>query len=121
MAVNPPLPPGQRETPHFPRFGLTPFATRFPSQTDRIHLHVSGDVATVPDVGAQLALLPRVTQTSVFHCVTTWTRRGLSWSGVRFADFYEQSAVPLCPAHLASGQPARGAASSCCAIRKQAH
>ena len=104
-----PLPPGQRETPDFPRFGLTPFATRFPAQTESIHLYISGDVANAPDVGTQLAQLPRVTQTSDFHCVTTWTRRGLRWSGVRFADFYEQIVVPLCPPDPASGQPARDA------------
>ena len=103
MDVVPSLPPGQRERPNFPRFGLTPFATRFPSQTDRIHLHVSfpdgGGAAHGPapkpaalttDVGTQLAQLPRVEQTSDFHCVTTWTRRGLRWGGVRFADFYQQ-------------------------------
>ncbi len=99
MGTNPPLPPGQRERPDFPRFGLTPFATRFPSQTERIDLHVSfpdsSDAATPSTaspnkVGTQLTQLPRVEQTSDFHCVTTWTRRGLRWGGVRFADFYQQ-------------------------------
>jgi DMSO/TMAO reductase YedYZ molybdopterin-dependent catalytic subunit len=110
-----PLPPGQRERPDFPRFGLTPFATRFPSQTDRIDLHVgfldSSDAATPStasstNVGPQLTQLPRVEQTSDFHCVTTWTRRGLRWGGVRFADFYQQIVVPLCPPNPASGQAA---------------
>ena len=111
-----PLPPGQRERPDFPRFGLTPFATRFPSQTDRIDLHVgfpdsSGATpapatATSTNVGTQLAQLPRVEQTSDFHCVTTWTRRGLRWGGVRFADFYERIVVPLCRPGPISGQAA---------------
>ncbi len=39
------------------------------------------------------------------------------WGGVRFAEFYEQVVVPLCPPDLASGQPAtdplRRALSSC--------
>ena len=116
-----PLPPGQRETPDFPRFGLLPFATRFPSQTDCIDLHVSfpdgGNATTArtpatassTNVGTQLTQLPRVTQTSDFHCVTTWTRRALNWSGVRFADFYEQIIVPLCPPDPNSGQPSRDA------------
>ena len=109
------LPPGQRERPDFPRFGLTPFATRFPSQTNRIDLHVSfPDSSSTPasappasvgtDVGPQLTLLPRVEQTSDFHCVTTWTRRGLRWGGVRFADFYEQIVAPLCPADPAAAR-----------------
>ena len=111
------LPPGQRERPDFPRFGLLPFATRFPSQTERIDLHVSfPDSGTAPasaatanvgtDVGNPLAQLPRVEQTSDFHCVTTWTRRGLRWGGVRFADFYQQIVVPLCQPDPASGQAA---------------
>jgi len=109
--MNTPLPPGQRERPDFPRFGLLPFATRFPSQTDRIDLHISfPDSSTAPasappaNVGPQLAQLPRVEQTSDFHCVTTWTRRGLRWSGVRFADFYEQIVAPLCPADPAAAR-----------------
>ena len=114
-----PLPPGQRETRDFPRFGLLPFATRFPSQTDRIDLHVifpdGSDSAPAPstvsstNVGTQLTQLPRVEQTSDFHCVTTWTRRGLRWSGFRFADFYEQIVVPLCPPDQSSGRPATDA------------
>ena len=117
MTISAPLPPGQRERPDFPRFGLLPFATRFPSQTDRIDLHISfpdsSDAATPStatptndgtDVGNPLAQLPRVEQTSDFHCVTTWTRRGLRWGGVRFADFYEQIVAPLCPADPAAAR-----------------
>ena len=103
-----PLPPGQRETPRFPRFGLTPFAKRFPTNTDNATIHISGDVATALEVGTQLQQLPRIEQTSDFHCVTTWTRRGLQWSGYRFVDFHEQIVLPLCqpgypPGHQADG------------------
>ena len=90
-----PLPPGQFEIAHFPRFGLTSFARRFPAITDCIKLQISGDVGTPIEVSHQLTQLPRIEQTSDFHCVTTWTRRGLTWSGYRFADFYTQIAVPL--------------------------
>lgn len=89
-----PLPPGQRERADFPRFGLTPFKDRFPRQTDRAELAVSGDVANellVPDVFDGLT---RVEQTCDFHCVTTWSRRGLRWSGVRFAEFHALVAGP---------------------------
>lgn len=34
-------------------------------------------------------------QTSDFHCVTTWTRRSLRWSGFRFSELYERIVVPL--------------------------
>ncbi|HEX5684512.1 MAG TPA: molybdopterin-dependent oxidoreductase [Ideonella sp.] len=95
MSAPPPLPPGQRETEDFPRFGLTPFAVRFPTTVDAISLQVSGDVQTPLDAGPALASLSRVEQQSDFHCVTTWTRRGLPWGGVRFADFYREVVVPL--------------------------
>ncbi len=38
--------------------------------------------------------LARVEQTSDFHCVTTWTRQEVRWSGVRFADFYARHIEP---------------------------
>jgi Oxidoreductase molybdopterin binding domain len=41
------LPPGQRETASFPRFGLTPFATRFPSQIEFLELQMD---LLAPDV-----------------------------------------------------------------------
>ena len=85
---------GQHEREDFPRFGLTQFAYRFPRQTDRIVLRISGDVLPAEDLGAPLEGLPRVEQVSDFHCVTTWSRNGLCWSGVRFADFYARLIVP---------------------------
>jgi DMSO/TMAO reductase YedYZ molybdopterin-dependent catalytic subunit len=95
MKTDSALPPGQREVATFPRFGLIPFAERFPSVLHSVHLRVGGDVAVPVDLGGELARLARVEQVSDFHCVTTWTRRGLRWGGVRFADFYHQVVVPL--------------------------
>jgi DMSO/TMAO reductase YedYZ molybdopterin-dependent catalytic subunit len=87
------LPPGQYEIDEFPRFGLTQFADRFPAETRRISLEITGTVGEAIDVGEELGALPRVEQTSDFHCVTTWSRRRLRWSGFRFADFYERIVV----------------------------
>ncbi len=90
-----PLPPGQRERSDFPRFGLTQFARRFPTQTERIELLLKGEVEQECTVsGEDLASLPRVTRSSDFHCVTTWSRRGLDWSGFAFADFFHHHAMP---------------------------
>lgn len=89
------LPPGQREIESFPRFGLIPFAVRFPKVTGKVEIQISGDVETPMTAGAELERISRVEQCSDFHCVTTWTRRALRWSGFRFADFYHQIAVPL--------------------------
>ena len=100
MICQPPLPPGQREVAHLPRFGLTSFATRFPSVVDRTPLRIEGEVAAPFDAGERLAELPRVEQVSDLHCVTTWSRRALRWSGWRFADFYRQIVLPLAGASL---------------------
>jgi DMSO/TMAO reductase YedYZ molybdopterin-dependent catalytic subunit len=87
------LPPGQYELGEFPRFGLLQFATRFPKEM-RVQLAVAGEVLQPVVISDELGALPRVDRTSDFHCVTTWTRRGVRWSGFRFADFYEQIVVP---------------------------
>ena len=89
------LPPGQRAIDHFPRFGLSQFAHRFPREPRLIELTVKGDVETEIIVsGDELRELPRVEQTSDFHCVTTWSRRALRWSGFRLVDFFERIARP---------------------------
>jgi DMSO/TMAO reductase YedYZ molybdopterin-dependent catalytic subunit len=88
------LPPGQFEIDHFPPFGLERFARRLPANTLRIKLAIQGDVESSITVEDDFCALPRVDQTSDLHCVTTWTRRRLTWSGVRFADFYERIVVP---------------------------
>jgi len=88
------LPPGQRERPDFPRFGLWPFARRFPRQTSRPEVRITGDVEHEMVVSDALEGLTRVEQVSDFHCVTTWSCRSLHWGGVRFADFYERVIAP---------------------------
>ncbi|MCV2370623.1 molybdopterin-dependent oxidoreductase [Roseateles oligotrophus] len=89
------LPPGQRASDNFPRFGLTQFAIRFPTQVETIKLRISGELRTPIEIGfSDLRQLPRIELTADFHCVTTWTHKGLQWSGVRFRDFYQQLLVP---------------------------
>jgi len=88
------LPPGQYEVADFPRFGLSKFANRFPRETRQIHLQLLGDGGEAISVSHELEELPRVERTSDFHCVTTWTKRSLLWSGVRFSDFFERIVVP---------------------------
>lgn len=89
------LPPGQIESEDFPRFGLGKFAFRFPEDPANVEISVRGDVGTPVTIrGEALASLPRHDQVSDFHCVTTWTKRSLHWSGFRFRDFYEMLAEP---------------------------
>lgn len=83
------LPPGQRVSATFPRFGLTPYAARFPKDPDTIALRVFGLVETETVIGPALSGLPRVERVADFHCVTTWTCRSLQWSGFLFRDCFE--------------------------------
>ena len=88
------LPPGQYELDQFPRFGLSQFASRFPKETRQVYLKITGDLDEPVTVSDELRRLPRVDQTSDLHCVTTWTRCSLRWSGFRFSDFYERIVIP---------------------------
>jgi DMSO/TMAO reductase YedYZ molybdopterin-dependent catalytic subunit len=83
------LPPGQFGIEEFPRFGWGRFAFRFPPETEAVEIAVRGDVDSPLIVRDELGDLPRVDQTSDLHCVTTWSKCGLQWSGFRFRDFYQ--------------------------------
>ena len=102
--MNAALPPGQRQTELFPRFGITKFARRFPKETSSFQLQILGAVEQELNIANPLACLPRIEQVSDFHCVTTWSRCSLRWGGVRFADFYQQvlllQARPQANAHF---------------------
>lgn len=90
-----PLPKGQRERSTFVRFGLTPFAKRFPAITDRIAITVSGLMAQPIEIdAAALNTLERIEQTCDFHCVTTWSYRNLLWSGFAFKQVYDKLIAP---------------------------
>lgn len=88
-----PLPPGQKESSLFPRFGLPQYANRFPTELDQVRMTIGGDIEEFV-VADDLALLPRVEQVSDFHCVTTWSKLNLKWSGYSFSDFYNTLILP---------------------------
>ena len=87
------LPPGQKETDLFPRFGLPPYANRFPKNIDEIRFSVGGDLEDF-EIGEEIHSLPRINQTSDFHCVTTWSKLNLNWSGYSFKDFFTKFILP---------------------------
>jgi len=88
------LPPGQRARSDFPRFGLTPYAFRFPKILDALELTVSGDAVDEAIITEPLVGLSRMSQVCDFHCVTTWSHQNVHWEGVRFAEFYERRIAP---------------------------
>ncbi|PCI32748.1 MAG: molybdopterin-binding oxidoreductase [Alphaproteobacteria bacterium] len=94
------LPPGQFEIEDFPRFGLTKYADRYKAEREPLSLRIRGDVDTPLTLDAEnLASLPRVTQVSDFHCVTSWSKCGLEWRGYRFRDVYEKIIKPDAKPH----------------------
>lgn len=88
-----PLPPGQKESSIFPRFGLPQYANRFPKEIDKIRFSIGGDLEEFI-ISEELSLLPRTNQVSDFHCVTTWSKLGLNWSGYKFNDFFKTLILP---------------------------
>jgi DMSO/TMAO reductase YedYZ molybdopterin-dependent catalytic subunit len=93
------LPPGQVEIEDFPRFGWGKLAFRFPTNPTQVEIAVEGDIGTPFVVREEMTTLPRVDRVSDLHCVTTWTKRSLHWSGFRFRDFYEAIVVPRAKPH----------------------
>jgi DMSO/TMAO reductase YedYZ molybdopterin-dependent catalytic subunit len=86
------LPPGQLESPDFPRFGL---GGRPPDVPADPMIEICGPVVEPVSVAVdQLAQRPRRELTADFHCVSGWTAVGLRWEGVSFADLYDDLVRP---------------------------
>jgi DMSO/TMAO reductase YedYZ molybdopterin-dependent catalytic subunit len=66
-------------------YAVNPPYPRFDPSTWRLTIEGLVDHPQTLDI-QQLRALPRVQQTSDFHCVTGWTVGGVRWGGVRFAD-----------------------------------
>jgi DMSO/TMAO reductase YedYZ molybdopterin-dependent catalytic subunit len=83
------LPPGQRQLRVFPRFSDKPLQP--PPDPSTIGLTISIEGVTVAELTAQdLDHYERVESTHDFHCVTTWSYRGLTWGGYRLAQIIDQ-------------------------------
>jgi DMSO/TMAO reductase YedYZ molybdopterin-dependent catalytic subunit len=89
------LPPGQHLSSHFPRFGLPWYAHRTPATVPETRIELLGpDGARAVLEAADLDRLPAREQHTDFHCVTTWSRREVHWSGVPFREVYERQLAP---------------------------
>lgn len=93
MLVSKNLPPGQKESEIFPRFGLPPYANRFPTEVNEVRISIGGNLDEF-EICKELNTLSRVNQTSDFHCVTTWSKLNLNWSGYSFKDFFTTLILP---------------------------
>ncbi len=82
------VPPGQKLTEKFPVLDL---GVRPPFDERRWRFIVEGEVAAPLQVDWQgfVGLGEKRQQTSDFHCVTTWSRLDLAWSGLTMADLID--------------------------------
>jgi DMSO/TMAO reductase YedYZ molybdopterin-dependent catalytic subunit len=88
------LPPGQRASGSFPRFGIANWEPPPPAANAPL-IRVAGAVGQPIEVPvSRLAELDRRDLVADFHCVTGWTVRDLRWGGVAFRTFYEAVIVP---------------------------
>lgn len=80
----PRVPPGQYVTQKWPVLDLGS-KPRVPKE--EWVLEVDGEVEEPLRLGwSDLMALPQVTEESDFHCVTTWSRLDMKWTGVRLAE-----------------------------------
>ena len=95
------LPPGQRAIDHFPRFGTPASASKLPAapSADFALQVAAGGAACAPISRGELGQLARRELVADFHCVTTWSYQGVSWSGYGFREFYEQLIAPRAREH----------------------
>ena len=91
------LPPGQRRTEGFPRFGKH-LQQRAPAVPVDPAIEVGGAVAksfVVPLT--TLSTLPNREVIADFHCVAGWSATHLRWEGVAFETFYRTIIGPSIP------------------------
>ena len=91
---SPGLPPGQRRLDAFPRFGDDP--RRRPPPEGALPALAVGRVGAVAlSLGSdELAEAVTVDRVHDFHCVTTWTRCDLRWSGLSMAHVWSDLIAP---------------------------
>lgn len=94
----PGLPPGQRLLSHMPRFTDKPFAAP-PDPLPDLALRITHQGAPIAnlDAAAFEALGPREVVAD-FHCVTTWSVIGLTWTGVPLLEVLASVGISSAPA-----------------------
>jgi len=92
------LPPGQHLVKNFPVLDLGIQPEFHP---ERWRLRVDGLVAQPMELSWQeFTALPKARQVSDFHCVTTWSKYDVQWSGVKFSTIVERVRPKAEAAHL---------------------
>ncbi|MEM8806077.1 MAG: sulfite oxidase-like oxidoreductase [Cyanobacteria bacterium P01_G01_bin.38] len=91
------VPPGQHLAKGFPvlTYGDSPVVS-----TDQWQLKVSGLATPKTFTWDDLMALPQSQFTADFHCVTTWSKLDVEWTGVRVTDFLNAIEVDPKAAHV---------------------
>jgi DMSO/TMAO reductase YedYZ molybdopterin-dependent catalytic subunit len=94
---NPRVPPGQAVTERFPvlTYGPTPRVTK-----EAFELRVFGLAAERSFDWQALMALPQTTLPRDFHCVTRWSKLGVSWTGVLVRDLMAELEVDAAASHV---------------------
>ncbi len=83
------LPPGQREVRVMPRFSDAPLRPPPPMTPISLQISCAGSALASFDAD-RLAAIGRRDQTGDFHCVTTWSYRGVRWTGTPMTDLIDE-------------------------------
>ncbi|CAN1212623.1 sulfite oxidase-like oxidoreductase [Tumidithrix helvetica PCC 7403] len=91
------VPPGQRLTNGFPimTYGTTPQVT-----TEEWQFKVWGLAKEITLSWSDLMALPQHDFTIDFHCVTTWSKLDVQWTGVKVLDFMKLVELDPKAAHV---------------------
>ncbi len=92
------LPPGQRLMREMPRFTDLPHLPPPEMPADpRLEITIEGEPLAVV-TGADLEALEPRDHRADFHCVTTWSVTGLSWTGVPLREVFASVGITDAPA-----------------------
>lgn len=91
------VPPGQHLAKGFPvlTYGQTPTI-----DTDNWELKVWGHARSITLGWADLMAMPQSNFTADFHCVTTWSKLDVQWTGVKVTDFMQHVELDPNAAHV---------------------
>lgn len=91
------VPPGQHLAKGFPvlTYGQTPTI-----DTDNWELKVWGHAQSITLGWADLMAMPQSNFTADFHCVTTWSKLDVQWTGVKVTDFMQHVELDPNAAHV---------------------
>lgn len=91
------VPPGQRLTSGFPimTYGQTPKI-----DTENWQLRVWGLATEKTFTWADILAMPQNSFTEDFHCVTTWSKLDVQWTGIKVTDFMKQVDIDPQAVHI---------------------